>query len=772
MRAITRKTLRDLRRQWAQAVAVGVTVLLGVMLFIASAGAFRNLDDSYQRTYERLRFADLIATGGDADKVAAAARDAGAVGVTVRTQVDPPMLIEGTKLIGRVVGLPISGQPAVDAVALDHGTYLGADDPDGVLVESHAADTYDLAPGDALQVYAGSGWQTVKVRGIVRSAEYLWPARNRQDVLGDPHAFAVVFADEDLVRRLNGGVPNQVLLRLPAGTDQGAVAAALRTAGATDVTNQADQASNATLHEDLNGFSELSVAFPLLFLTAAAVAAYVLLARKVLAERSVIGTLMAAGARRSRLVRHYLQQGLLIGLFGGVCGAVLGTALTGPLTRGYTGALGIPDTVTRSAHGDLIAIGVAFAALIGLVGAAVPAVTAARTIPAEAMRNETASRPPGRWSHLVAAARWLPVTARMALRDVSRNLRRTLATMLGVVLALILVLTSIGMLTSLSDAISRQYGQIERQDATVSVAAGAGDRLSSVPGVSAAEPIRVGRVTAVLRDRSYATTLTGFRTDTQMHRFVTVDGKTISLPDNGFLAGRGLADSLHVKVGQVVTLTTATASTRLHLVGLLDEPVGTAIYTSDSEAARLLPDSAVSTYLVRFGSGVDRDAMRRTMTALPGVVAYADAVAVTASLDQFLGLFWAFVGTMVVLGAVLAAVIMYVTLAVNIVERTNELATLRAAGVPMRRVAGTIATENLAATTLGLPIGVAAGLLAARAFLGSFSSDLFTFRLTFGWWVVPAAVVAVLAAATLSQWPAVRAVRRLDIARVVRERSR
>lgn len=772
MRAITHKTLRDLRRQRAQAVAVGVTVLLGVMLFIASAGAFRNLGESYQRTYDRLRFADLVATGGDPDKVAAAARDAGAVGVTVRTQVDPPMLIDGTKLIGRVVGLPIGGQPAVDAVDLDHGTYLGADEPDGVLIEKHAADTYGLAPGDALQVYAGAGWQTVKVRGIVRSAEYLWPARNRQDVLGDPHAFAVVFADEDLVRRLNGGVPNQVLLRLSADADEGAVAAALRTAGATDVTNQADQASNATLHEDLNGFSELSVAFPLLFLTAAAVAAYVLLARKVLAERSVIGTLMAAGARRGRLVRHYLQQGLLIGLFGGLCGAALGTALTGALTRGYTGALGIPDTVTRSVHGDLIAMGVAFAALIGLVGAAVPAVTAARTVPAEAMRNETASRPLGRWSHLVAGARWLPVAARMALRDVSRNLRRTLATMLGVVLALILVLTSIGMLTSLSDAISRQYGQIERQDATVTVAAGSGDRLSSVPGVSAAEPIRVGRVTAVLGDRSYATTLTGFRTDTQMHRFVSVDRKAISLPDNGFLAGSRLADSLHVKVGQVVTLTTAQASTGLRLVGLLDEPVGTAIYTSESEAARLLPDSAVSTYLVRFGSGVDRDAMRRTMTALPGVVAYADATAVTASLDQFLGLFWALVGTMVVLGAILAAVIMSVTLAVNIVERTNELATLRAAGVPMRRVAGTIATENLAATTLGLPIGVAAGLLAARGFLGSFSSDLFTFRLTFDWWVVPAAVVAVLAAATLSQWPAVRAVRRLDIARVVRERSR
>jgi putative ABC transport system permease protein len=774
VRALTHKTLRDLRRQRAQAFAVGITVLLGVMLFIASAGAFRNLGESYQRTYDRLQFADLIATGGDPDKVAAAARAAGAVGVTVRTQVDPPMRIGGSKLIGRVVGLPVEGRPVVDAVDLDNGSYLDAHDPGGVLVERHAADTYNLGRGDSMQLFTASGWQTVQVRGIVRSAEYLWPARNRQDVLGDPHAFAVVFAAEDLVRRLNGNTPNQVLVKLSADADSGAVSAALRAAGATDIATQADQASNATLHEDLNGFSELSVAFPLLFLGAAAVASYVLLARKVLAERPVIGTLMAAGARPDRLVRHYLQQGLVIGLFGGLCGSILGTAATGPLTRGYTGALGIPDTVTGAVHGDLVAMGVAFGAAIGLIGAAVPAITAARTVPAEAMRNETASRLPGRWSRLVAQARWLPVAGRMALRDSTRNLRRTVATMLGVVLALILVLTSIGMLTSLSDAIDRQYGQIEKQDATVTVAARSGDvdRLTSVPGVAAAELARIGRVTAVLGERSYATTLTGLRADTQMHKFVSVDGNSMTLPDDGFLAGRALADSLHVRVGQMVTLTTEKASVGLRLMGLLDEPVGTAIYTDESQAARLLPNSAVGTYLVRFEPGVDRDTMRQTITGLPGVAAYADATAVTASIDQFLGLFWAFAGTMVVLGAVLAAAIMYVTLAVNVVERTNELATLRAAGVPLRRVAGTIATENLTTTTLGLPIGVAAGMLAAKVFLSSFNSDLFAFRLAFGWWVIPAAVVGVMAAAAVSQWPAVRAVRRLDVARVVRERAR
>ena len=102
MRAITRKTVRDLRRQRAQVVAVAVTILLGVALYIASAGAFRNLSGSYAHTYDRLHFADLVATGGDPATVATAARAAGATEAATRTQVDPPLLIGRTKLLGRV----------------------------------------------------------------------------------------------------------------------------------------------------------------------------------------------------------------------------------------------------------------------------------------------------------------------------------------------------------------------------------------------------------------------------------------------------------------------------------------------------------------------------------------------------------------------------------------------------------------------------------------------------------------------------------------------
>lgn len=772
VRAVTHKAVRDLRRQRAQVVAVAVTILLGVALYIASAGAFRNLSGSYAHTYDRLHFADLVATGGDPATVAAAARAAGAADTTTRTQVDPPLLIGGTKLLGRVVGLPAGTRPAVDDVDVPEGDYLSPAAPDGVLVERHAADTFGLHVGDRLRVFAAGDWHAVTVRGVAVSAEYLWPARSRQDVLGDPHSFAVLFAPQWTVERWAASGPNQTLVTLGSAAAEQRVARAMRAAGAVDVTTRADQPSNAALHEDLAGFDELSVAFPLLFLTAAAVASYVLLARRVLAERPIIGTLMASGARRGRLVRHYLLQGLLIGLAGALVGVVLGVLATGLLTRGYTDALGIPDTIV-GAHPELAVVGLLFGVVVGLGGAAAPALTAARTVPAAAMRNSTVTRPPGRWSRFVGRLGRLPVSTRMALRDVFRSRRRTGATMLGAVLALILILASVGMMTSASDAITVQFSQIQRQDATVTVdgsPSADAARLRSVEGVAAVESTRTGPVTATHGERSYATTLQGFDRYTTMHGFRTAEGEWTGLPADGVLAGSSLAQRLDVAVGDTIALGTERGVARVRLAGLLDEPMGTSIYAPDRVAARVSPDAGTATYLIRFESNVDRDAMRQRISRLPGVLAYADSHAVVASVEQYLGLLWAFIGIMIVLGGILAFAVIYVTMAVNVVERTNELATLRTAGVPLRRVAGTLATENLLATILGVPLGLVLGVLAADRFLDSFSSDLFQFELRLGWWALPAAAVGVLGAALLSQWPAVRAVRRMDLARVVRER--
>jgi putative ABC transport system permease protein len=777
-RALQKKALRDLRRRLPQAAAIGVTVMLGVLLYVVSYDSFRNVQASYDRTYARTHFADLTVTGGDPDTVAAAVAESGGVErVETRTQVDQPMMIGATKLVGRVVGMPPASGTEINEIDVVAGRLPDPARDDQVVVERHTAHTFGLAPGSHVQVFDGTRWHQVTIAGVAQSPEYLWPARNRQDVLGDPHAFAVMFAPERLARTLSGRItPNQTLVEMTDAatqSDRDRVTRLVRSAGAVDIEDRGDQPSNAALHENFNGFRVMAIGFPALFLTAAAIAEYVLITRVIHTERPIVGTLVALGARRGAVIRHYVWYGAVVATIGALAGILAGTVATSVYTKVYASLLSLPDTVIEHRIPTAV-IGFALGLATGVIGGLAPAIGAARTAPAEAMRGDVH---PVRTGPLVRlSTRWtlLPVAARMALRSLTRSRRRTAATMVGGVLALVLILASAGMLTSVRAMLAIEFGDVQRQDATVLVAPAANDvgaQLQSIPGVAVVESATIARVTVAANGHVYPTTLTGLEPATVMHGFRTAGGTGRTLPADGVLAGAALADKLGLRIGDEMTVIPATASSRqVRLAGLVDEPLGTALYATNA-VARSIANAKPDAYLLRFGNDVDRDRVRNAATGLTGVISYTDTHAVENQLDSFLVIFWVFAGAMLVLGALLAFTVIYVTMTVNLAERTSELATLRAAGAPVRRLTAALAIENIAATLLAVPLGLAAGVAAGWLFLRSFNNDLFSLHLSIGPTALILASVAVTAAAAFSQLPAARLIRRIDVARVIRERG-
>lgn len=175
--------------------------------------------------------------------------------------------------------------------------------------------------------------------------------------------------------------------------------------------------------------------------------------------------------------------------------------------------------------------------------------------------------------------------------------------------------------------------------------------------------------------------------------------------------------------------------------------------------------------LVRYAPNQGRASLRRRLAAVPGVVAVGDSRTLQQAADSLLGLFYAFVGLMLVFGGAIAFVLIFSAMSVGVAERTVELATLRAAGVRLCRISLLVTWENLGLTLIGLVPGLPLGIAAAGLFMASYSSDLFHFDLHIYPQTPVLAATAVLLAALLSQWPALRAIGRLNLAAVVRERS-
>ena len=61
MRALDAKLLRDLRRIWAQTIAIALVLGCGLMVLVMANGTLRSLSETRATFYERHRFADVFA---------------------------------------------------------------------------------------------------------------------------------------------------------------------------------------------------------------------------------------------------------------------------------------------------------------------------------------------------------------------------------------------------------------------------------------------------------------------------------------------------------------------------------------------------------------------------------------------------------------------------------------------------------------------------------------------------------------------------------------
>ncbi len=785
-RTLRTKLRRDIRRQWPQFSAIAVTIMFGVALFGASYDAYRNLQASYDNLFVRLDSADLWITGGETDAIASEASSSeGVTQVITRTQAEVPIRIGGLdKLRGRIVSVPSERQPAVNGLLLLEGGYtLGGRH---ALAERHVFDHFELSVGDTVEVLpvGSSDWMALRVTGAVESAEYIWPARSRQEIITLPDDFGVLFVSHEVAASITGGGPNQVVVRLTDDANPGTLDTLRRMAvsrGATEVLTRAEQPSNAALQEDIDGFSQMSGAFPVLFLTAAAMAAYVLVTRRVQSERRLIGMMLASGLSRRQILRHYLGFGLTAGAVGAVVGILVGMAAARAMTGLYLGVIDLPAEV---AVYDIRAVtllgGLAFGVVAGAVSAIAPALFASRVDPADALHGIVPATG-GRYSLLervIPPLRRLPTRWRLVLRGIGRNRRRTAYTILGVILSLILILASWSMLDTMNGLLEVQFEQVQRQDARVDFAGPQDpsvlDRLRDVRGVAEAEPVMAAPVALRGPDGSYGSVLQALPRDTDLHGFILTDGSETTLPDMGVLVGVGARSIIGVEAGGTATLALPDlgVSVPVTVRGYLNEPLGTFVYTS-LDRVRQLAGSAVpiTSALLRFDDGADRDRVRRSIQELEVVASYEDARSLVALFEEFTGLFYGFIGVMLGLGALMAFAIMFTTMSVNIGERSREVATLRASGARLGQISRLISSENLIMTLLGIAPGLVAGVIGGRLLMDSYSSDLFRLDLIVRPWTLVIASVAIVAVAFVSQWPSLRAVRRLDIASVVREQD-
>ncbi len=789
MRALTRKALRDVWHLRAQAIAIALVLACGVALFVAMRTTMRSLEQAQATWYAQSRFAHVFARLVRAPQsVAEHLRSIPGV-QRVQTRVvadvtlDVPQAAEA--IVGRIISWPDHGRPEVCDIRLRSGRLPLAGRGEEVVASEAFAEARRLQLGDTLRAVVKGRALALRVVGTASSPEYAY-ALGPGQMFPDNARFGILW----MARAALGpafemeGAFNDAVLQLAPDASEPAVMAAVDAVlapwGGLGAIGRRDQPSHFFVQNELQQLSTFTWFMPVLFLAVAAFLLQIVVGRVVAGQRDQIATLKAVGYRDREVGAHYAGIVLVIVAAGFLVGVLLGAWLGSLLVVLYSHYYRFPELPYAVGGGDVALAGAVTLAAVA-TGVATVILRTIRLPPAEAMRP---SAPPVYRPTLLERLGWanfVPLGARMVLREIERRPGRAVLSVLGIAFATALIIVGSFGNDSVRLLMNAQFELTQRAGVTLALseprALGALSELRALPGVLHVEPFRAVPVRLHVGPRMRSVAVTGIPAAAALHQVLDRRMLPLELPPDGLVLARKLADFLGVQAGQVVRLEVlegARPTVTARVARVAETFVGVDAFMQLDALCRVLgeaPSMSGAWLAVREDRLPALHAEAKQTPAIAGLIVRNTALnSLREILDDHMG-----TSIAITLGfsLVMAFGVLFNTARITVAERARELMSLRVLGFRRREVGAVLVGEIVLLVVAALPLGLLLGWVLARAIAASPGFDNEQFRLPFV--IAPVtyaiALVTIVAATLVSAFGGWRRLDRLDLVEVLKARD-
>ena len=294
MRMLDRK-LRDLRRMWAQALAIALVMASGVATFVLASGAYHSLDETRAAYYLRYRFADVFAEVRRAPKsvveqiLALPGVAAAEPRITHLALLDVEGLAEPAT--GRAVSVPDLAPAHLNLLHLRQGRLPERERVDEVTINEGFAKAHGMHIGSTFKALLNGKKHELKVVRVALSPEFIY-ALGPGDLMPDDRRFAVLWMSEKALAALFDldGAFNEVTLKklLPTASEAEVIKPLddlLARYGGVGAHGRKDQLSHAFLDAELQAAGRLATGHATIFLLVSAFLINITLSRTIVLER-------------------------------------------------------------------------------------------------------------------------------------------------------------------------------------------------------------------------------------------------------------------------------------------------------------------------------------------------------------------------------------------------------------------------------------------------------------------------------------------------------
>ena len=504
----------------------------------------------------------------------------------------------------------------------------------------------------------------------------------------------------------------------------------------------------SSYQEDAEKVDAVAQVFPVFFILVAALVCLTTMTRMVEEQRTQIGTLKALGYSNRTIMAKYLWYAIAASLIGSIVGLLVGfTLFPTTIIHAYQLRYFMPEPITPF-RWDYAVWCTVVAVLVTGLSAWAAGYAELKEQPAQLMRPKS---PPSGKRVLLEKWTWLwnrlNFTKKVTVRNLFRYKKRVLMTVVGIAGCTALMLTGFGLQYSVGAIVPKQFEEIFVYDAmgameeniTPDEVEAVRGQLESTQGLESDMMILYQGMDAEAGNKKASVTTFVPEEPERIGEYITLRTREghepIALGDSGAVVNEKLAKLLGLREGSSFTLTDADGKqVELQVAAITENYAMNFVYLSPAYYSQVFgEEAAMNTFVFNTADGADLSSLSETILGYEHVqgISYAESsVTQFSDIADSLG---SIVLVLILSAGLLAFIVMYNLVNINVTERIRELATIKVLGFYDKEVSAYIYRENNISAVIGMLAGLIGGIFLERFVIQTAEVDIVMFAPEIPW---------------------------------------
>lgn len=477
-------------------------------------------------------------------------------------------------------------------------------------------------------------------------------------------------------------------------------------------------------HSSTISIANVSNIFPVVLYLVAALVTFTTMTRFVDEERTNSGLLLAIGYSKKDIYKKFIIYGFIASALGTLIGVIGGTYLLSAMIVKICLNNLILESVTYHFYWNYTALAFFLAALSALL----PAYLVARKELNQAPAQLLLPKPPSKGAKIFLER--LPIiwsrltfTQKVTARNIIRYKLRMIMTIVGVAGSVALLFSGLGIQSSLSKVIDKQFSELTPYDILLVSKKSEENQKTiqdyfQIQNISSYQEINLTSLDLDINGQttnSKVTILSSQKPSLKPYMELIDDGtkKPLLVPKNGVFISNKLASFYNVKPGQNLTLTDKHGKNfNVKVANVIDMRVGHYIICSNDyyqKAFKQLETNPAFLINLPKHSRKDVRSISKFFMNKPEVISLSKNIMITDYVQSIVDSLNQVMALLVILSASLSFVILYNLTTINTAERIRELSTIKVLGFFDKEVTMYIFKETILLSGIGIILGLISG---------------------------------------------------------------